>query len=69
MWLSWLRKEARALSHSYIGTEHILLGLLREEAGLAARLLGSLGIDLEGVRAQVVRTVGQGTSTIVSPPI
>jgi ATP-dependent Clp protease ATP-binding subunit ClpA len=52
--------EARALRHNYIGTEHILLGLLREEEGLAARVLGFLGIALEEVRARVVRIVGQG---------
>src|SRR5437773_9266198 len=52
--------EARALKHNYIGTEHILLGLLREEEGLAARVLDSLDITAEEVRAQVARIVGQG---------
>ena len=52
--------EARALKHNYIGTEHILLGLLREEEGLAARVLESLDITVERVRAQVVRIVGSG---------
>src|ERR1044071_6006851 len=52
--------EARALKHNYIGTEHILLGLLREEEGLAALVLESLDITVEEVRAQVVRIVGQG---------
>jgi len=52
--------EARALKHNYIGTEHILLGLLREEEGLAARALESLDITVEEVRAQVARIVGQG---------
>src|SRR6476619_1337250 len=52
--------EARALKHNYIGTEHILLGLLREEEGLAARVLDSLDITVEEVRAQVARIVGQG---------
>ena len=47
--------EARALKHNYIGTEHILLGLLREEEGLAARVLESLDITVEEVRAQVAR--------------
>jgi ATP-dependent Clp protease ATP-binding subunit ClpC len=51
--------EARALKHNYIGTEHILLGLLRED-GLAARVLESLDITVEEVRAQVARIVGQG---------
>lgn len=52
--------EARALQHDYIGTEHLLLGLLREEEGLAARVLESLDITVEEVRAQVARIVGQG---------
>ena len=52
--------EARALKHNYIGTEHLLLGLLREEEGLAARVLESLDITVEEVRAQVARIVGQG---------
>jgi hypothetical protein len=52
--------EARALKHNYIGTEHILLGLLREDEGLAARVLESLDITVEEVRAQVARIVGQG---------
>jgi ATP-dependent Clp protease ATP-binding subunit ClpA len=54
------QEEARALKHNYIGTEHILLGLLREEEGLAARVLVSLDITVERVRAQVVRIVGAG---------
>ena len=54
------QSEARALKHNYIGTEHILLGLLREEEGLAARVLSSLGITVEEVRAQIVRVVGEG---------
>ncbi len=52
--------EARALKHNYIGTEHILLGLLREEEGLAARVLEQLDITVEEVRAQVAHIVGQG---------
>ena len=52
--------EARSLKHNYIGTEHILLGLLREEKGIAARALASLGITIEEVRGQVVRIVGAG---------
>jgi ATP-dependent Clp protease ATP-binding subunit ClpA len=56
------QEEARspALKHPYIGTEHILLGLLREEQGLAAQVLESLGITVERVREQVVRIVGAG---------
>ena len=54
------QEEARTLKHNYIGTEHILLGLLREEEGLAARVLESLDITVERVRSQVVRIVGSG---------
>src|ERR1700691_3250113 len=54
------QEEARTLKHNYIGTEHILLGLLREEEGLAARVLESLDITVERVRGQVVRIVGSG---------
>src|SRR4026209_2674252 len=54
------QEEARTLKHNYIGTKHILLGLLREEEGLAARVLESLDITVERVRAQVVRIVGSG---------
>jgi ATP-dependent Clp protease ATP-binding subunit ClpA len=52
--------EAVALKHNYIGTEHLLLGLLREEEGLAARVLEGLDITVEEVRAQVERVVGHG---------
>ena len=52
------QEEARILKHDYIGTEHILLGLLRDEEGIAARVLESFAITVERVRAQVVRIVG-----------
>ena len=52
--------EARALRHGHIGTEHVLLGLRREEDGLAARVLASYDITVEQVRAEVVQTVGMG---------
>jgi ATP-dependent Clp protease ATP-binding subunit ClpC len=61
--------EARALKHNYIGTEHILLGLLREEEGLAARVLESLDVTVEEVRAQVARIIGPGDEPIVSGQI
>ena len=54
------QEEARMLSHNYIGTEHILLGLIHEGEGVAAKALESLGIALEGVRAQVEEIIGQG---------
>ena len=54
------QEEARRLKHNYIGTEHILLGLLREQEGVAARVLASLHITVELVRGQIVRMVGSG---------
>jgi len=54
------QEEARMLNHNYIGTEHILLGLIHEGEGVAAKGLESLGISLEGVRAQVEEIIGQG---------
>jgi ATP-dependent Clp protease ATP-binding subunit ClpC len=56
--------EARELRHNYIGTEHLLLGLLREEHGLAARVLGTLDVTLERTRADVMRVVGRGDSVV-----
>src|SRR3954447_19364547 len=52
------QEEARMLSHNYIGTEHILLGLIREGDGVAAKALESLGISLESVREKVEETIG-----------
>lgn len=52
--------EARALKHNYIGTEHLLLGLMREEEGIAARVLESFDLTTEEIRARVARIVGQG---------
>jgi ATP-dependent Clp protease ATP-binding subunit ClpC len=63
------QNEARALKHNYIGTEHILLGLLREEEGLAARVLDSLDITVEEVREQVKRLVGQGDQETITGQI
>src|SRR6201994_2737089 len=54
------QEEARMLNHNYIGTEHILLGLIHEGEGVAAKSLESLGISLEGVRSQVEEIIGQG---------
>jgi ATP-dependent Clp protease ATP-binding subunit ClpC len=54
------QEEARALRHNYIGTEHVLLGLLREKEGIAARVFESLDVTIDEVRAQVARIVGQG---------
>ena len=54
------QEEARMLNHNYIGTEHILLGLIREGEGVAAKALESLGISLEAVRQQVEKIIGRG---------
>ena len=54
--------EARRLNHNYIGTEHLLLGLLREEEGVASGVLESMGISLDKVRAETVRILSQSTS-------
>jgi len=54
------QEEARLLNHNYIGTEHILLGLIHEGEGVAAKALESLGISLEAVRQQVEEIIGQG---------
>ena len=56
--------ESRALRHNYIGTEHLLLGLLREEEGLGARVLDSFDVTLEEVRAQVARIIGEGDEIV-----
>jgi ATP-dependent Clp protease ATP-binding subunit ClpC len=58
--------EARGLGHNYIGTEHLLLGLLREQEGLAARVLQSLDVTLEEARAQVVRIIGQSDEEVTN---
>jgi ATP-dependent Clp protease ATP-binding subunit ClpC len=57
------QEEARLLNHNYIGTEHILLGLIHEGEGVAAKALESLGISLEAVRSQVEDIIGQGGSS------
>jgi prophage maintenance system killer protein len=57
------QEEARLLRHNYVGTEHLLLGLLYEGEGIAAQALGSLGISLEAVRSQVEEIIGRGPTT------
>ena len=57
------QEEARMLSHNYIGTEHILLGLIHEREGVAARTLESMNISLEAVRREVEEIIGQGQAT------
>ena len=56
------QEEARLLKHSYIGTEHLLVALVYEDEGVAAKALGQLGISLDAVRAEVREIVGQGDS-------
>src|SRR6187397_1343691 len=60
--------EARRLNHHYIGTEHLLLGLVREGEGIAAGVLESLGVNLEKVRAQVMQVVNQSSSSSYNQP-
>ncbi len=63
------QEEARLLSHNFIGTEHILLGLINEGEGVAAKALESLGVSREAVREKVAETIGPaGSSTTGSPP-
>merc|ERR1712032_270885 len=54
-------EEARQLGHNYIGTEHLLLGILREGEGVATRVLRNLGVDLAKVRSQIIRSLGENT--------
>jgi ATP-dependent Clp protease ATP-binding subunit ClpC len=56
--LEFAMAEAREFSHSYVGTEHLLLGLLREEKGIAAQVLNSLGVSLEDARAETLKVLG-----------
>jgi ATP-dependent Clp protease ATP-binding subunit ClpA len=65
--------EARTLGHSHVGTEHLLLGIVRQNESIGAKVLGGLGVDLERVRRQVIATLGQqhpgvatGSSNVVS---
>ena len=62
--LSW--DEARQLGHNYIGTEHLLLGLIREGEGVAARVLENLGVDLNKVRSNVIRMLGEARTSTTS---
>src|SRR5580700_5925066 len=58
------QEEARRLQHNYIGTEHVLLGLLGESGGVAARILESFGMSVEGTRQEVKTIVGTGSGAI-----
>jgi ATP-dependent Clp protease ATP-binding subunit ClpC len=59
-------EEARQLGHNYIGTEHLLLGLIREGEGVAARVLENLGVDLSKVRTQVIRMLGETAEAVAA---
>jgi len=59
-------EEARQLGHNYIGTEHLLLGLIREGEGVAARVLENLGVNLSTIRSQVIRSLGESAETFSS---
>src|SRR5919107_298474 len=80
--LAMAREEAARLNHSYVGTEHLLLGLLREEKGIAAQVLTDTGVNLDAARAETLRLLGNempqaqgggtsdkgGSSTPATPP-
>ena len=61
--IEYSMEEARNLNHNYVGTEHILLGLLREQEGVAAQVLMNLGLKLEEVREEVLNLLGHGLET------
>jgi ATP-dependent Clp protease ATP-binding subunit ClpC len=61
-------EEARFLGHNYIGTEHLLLGLIREGEGVAARVMENLGVDLNKTRSQIIRSLGENAESSVAAP-
>ncbi|MBM3254161.1 MAG: NDP-hexose 4-ketoreductase, partial [Candidatus Omnitrophica bacterium] len=63
------KEETRKFNHDYIGTEHILLGLLREGEGVAAAVLQSLGLNLDMIRQEVEKLVQPGVGTVMSGDI
>jgi hypothetical protein len=63
--LDFAREEAQRLNHNYIGTEHLLLGLLRDEEGVAARVLRRLGVELDETRAAVEHVIGRGDRVVM----
>ena len=65
--IEYSMEEARNLNHNYVGTEHVLLGLLREQEGVAAQVLMNLGLKLEEVREEVLNLLGHGLETGDSP--
>jgi ATP-dependent Clp protease ATP-binding subunit ClpC len=67
--LSLAQEEAYVLNHDYIGTEHLLLGLVRERDGIAARVLSNLGVDLDKVQSGVEFIIGHGDRSLESTTI
>src|SRR4029078_6268907 len=65
--LEFAMAEAREVKHSYLGTEHLLLGLLREEKGIAAQVLNSLGVSLEEARAETLKVLGSDVNPTPPP--
>src|SRR5436853_1475817 len=63
--LSLAQEEAQRFQHNYIGTEHLLLGLVREGEGVAAKVLNSLGVDLQKVRSSVEFNIGRGDRIVL----
>src|SRR5690554_5254119 len=59
------QKETVQLKHNVVGTEHLLLGLIKEAEGVAARALGTLGIDLNKIRAEVIKIIGTGDQMLL----
>ena len=67
--LALSREEAVGLHHEYVGTEHILLGLVREGEGVASAILANLGIDGEEIRNQLLSTVKSGKAATTGPDL
>jgi ATP-dependent Clp protease ATP-binding subunit ClpC len=63
--LSLAQEEAQRFQHNYIGTEHLLLGLIREDEGVAAKVLLNLGVRLDGVRQDIETIIGRGNQAVV----
>lgn len=63
------QEEAKSFNHNVIGTEHILLGLVREGAGIAAKVLISMGVDLNRIRMEIEKLIGRGNAQLVSQSI
>src|ERR687893_2384300 len=63
--LTLAQEEAQRFNHNYIGTEHLLLGLVREGDGVAARVLGNMGVQLPKVRSAVEFIIGRGEGAVI----